>query len=280
MTITPTSTLRHTLLKAEIVPVTRLAPEERSSMLELMQEYYEAVTAREFLSDLSKKDSVIILRDSSGAIRGFSTLVTIRVRLDGRPLRAVFSGDTVIDRRFWGGRALGNAFLHYLFAVKIKSPLEPLYWLLISKGYKTYLMMANNFSEHYPRFEKPTPAGAKAVLDLCYSKLYPETYDPQRGVIAAAGNACRLRPSVAGVTLALLKSNPRIAFFEECNPGWREGVELACIAKMTLLMPIRYALKVIIADRVMKPLARVSRHLFHSLLRPEQEAGQERDREL
>lgn len=259
ITDTTTSSTRRTRLKAAIVPVDRLTHEDKSRMLELMRDYYQPVDAREFLSDLSKKDAVILLKDRTGAIQGFSTLVTFRMEISGRPLRAVFSGDTVIDRGYWGQRALGKAFLRYLFIEKIKSPFEPLYWLLISKGYKTYLMMANNFSEHYPRFEKPTPVRAGSIMNLCYSALFPDRYDPRSGIIEAGSDACRLLPGVARISANMLESNPRIAFFEQCNPGWREGRELACIARMTLLMPFRYALKVAVQDRVMKPLRVIRR---------------------
>jgi hypothetical protein len=53
-----------------------------------------------------------------------------------------------------------------------------------------------------------------------------------------------------------MKNNPRVAFFAESNPDWREGVELACIARMTLVMPVHYAIKVFLADRVIGPVRR------------------------
>ena len=34
-----------------------------------------------------------------------------------------------------------------------------------------------------------------------------------------------------------------IAFFQRANPAWREGVELACLARMTFAMPLKYAWK-------------------------------------
>lgn len=244
--------IRHADLKTAIVPTERLTPEDKTRMLGLMRAYYDSVTESQFLSDLSKKDAVILLKDRSRVIQGFSTLVSVRVKLDGRQIRAIFSGDTVVDKKYWGQRALGKAFLRYLFLEKLKSPFDPLYWLLISKGYKTYLMMANNFSEHYPRFERPTPARAGRMLDAFYSTLYPEHYDPKTGLIESRTEACRLKSGVAGIPASLLKSNPKVAFFEQRNPRWAQGAELACLARMTLLMPFQYALKVFMKDRVMK----------------------------
>ena len=250
---------QRTALKAAIIPVNRLAAADRARMFRLMQAYYDALTEEQFLSDLSRKDAVILLKDRSNTIQGFSTLAAVRASAGGKTLRAIFSGDTVIDKQYWSQRALGKAFLRHLFIEKLKSPFEPLYWLLISKGYKTYLMMANNFREHYPRFERPTPRRAKLIMDSFYSVLYPTDYNQQSGLIKTPGQSCRLKPGVAAIPTALLESNPRIAFFEQSNPRWREGEEMACIARMTLLMPFQYALKVMMKDRVIKPLRRLYR---------------------
>jgi hypothetical protein len=258
-------------LKAAITPISQLAPADKTRMFELMRAYYDSIAEQQFLSDLSKKDAVILLKDRSGAIQGFSTLASVRVNLDGKTLRAIFSGDTVIDKRHWGQRALGKAFLRYLFVEKAKSPFAPLYWLLISKGYKTYLMMANNFSEHYPRFDRSTPARAKRIMDSFYSKLYPANYNPQTGLIETPGEACRLKSVVAAIPAALAESNPRIAFFARSNPQWREGAELACIARMTLWMPLQYALKVVMTDRAIKPLQRLSRFALAPLKKRDQD---------
>lgn len=237
-------------LSAAIVPVADLSKRDLERMFQLMVSYYDSVTEEQFVADLSKKDSVIVLRDSANdLICGFSTLVTITTVVEGRNLRGVFSGDTVIEKGYWGQRALGKAFLRYLFIEKLRRPFEPLYWLLISKGYKTYLMMANNFSEYYPRFDSETPVEAKKIMDAFYTELYSERYDSKTGLIETSGGS-RLKSGVAEVSQSLTESNPKAAFFQRANPDWNRGVELACIARMTFLMPVKYALKTLIADYI------------------------------
>src|SRR5690606_10022407 len=130
----------------------------------------------------------------------------------------------------------------YLWFEKIKAPLKPLYWFLISKGYKTYLLMANNFSRHYPRLEEPTPAYYKKIMDEFYSMKFKTLYKSDQGLIIPEGPSCHLKENVADITETQLKV-PRIAFFQRSNPNWKDGTELACVAEMTLLMPIKYALK-------------------------------------
>ena len=256
-----TSSNKPSRLKASISRPGSLALNDRERMFQLMQKYYDAITEHQFLSDLSKKDAVILLRDRK-TIQGFSTLMKIDIELDNKPLRAVFSGDTVIEKDFWGSRALGTAFLRYMFIEKMKSPFAPLYWLLITKGYKTYLMMANNFSDHYPKFESATPPGVKRIIDAFYSALYRDRYDPETGLIESPGDPTRLRPGIAVISKALADSNPRIAFFQKANPSWQSGTELACIARMTIFMPFYYASKVFLKDRILKPVRRLSRLAF------------------
>ena len=248
-------------LKATTIAVSRLATADRARMLTLMQAYYDGVTEPQFVADLEKKDAVILLTDARQIIQGFSTLVSLRIEVEGRSARGVFSGDTVLAKDYWGSRALGRAFLRYLLIEKLRAPAEPLYWLLISKGYKTYLMMANNFAEHYPRYERQVPARVRRVMDGFYTALYATAYDPATGLIEAP-RAARLKSAVAPIPARLIETSPRIAFFERRNPRWRQGCELACIARMTAWMPLRFALKVMLKDGVIKPLRRLVRGLI------------------
>jgi hypothetical protein len=122
-------------------------------------------------------------------------------------------------------------------------------------------MMANNFAEHYPRYERSAPAPIKRLMDAFYTALYREAYDSATGLIETPGAAYRLKSAVAPIPARLIAANPRIAFFQQRNPRWPQGCELACIARMRLLMPLRFALKVIFKDGILKPLRRLSRGL-------------------
>jgi hypothetical protein len=245
-------------LKASIVSIADLQTEDKARMFTLMRKYYDAVTEEAFQADLGRKDAVILLRDR-GELQGFSTLVSLQVTIGRKTVYGVFSGDTVIDKQYWGRHALQKVFLRHMFREKLKRPFRPLYWLLITKGYKTYLMMANNFAEHFPRYEMSAPAEMKSIADAFYLKLFPEHYDPATGLIRFPAGACRLKSGVAEISNEMIASNPRIAFFERANPEWRNGVELACLARMALAMPFRYAAKALIKDRNLIGLARLFR---------------------
>jgi hypothetical protein len=227
---------------ARVVAVRSLSAADRDAMFALFDRYYADVTRARFDADLDVKDHVIALRDARGAWVGFSTLAQVTVDVDGVAHRGVYSGDTVLDEAQWGSGALGRAFLGYLLRVRLRHPLSPLWWFLISKGYKTYLLMANNFPEHWPRFEAPTPAEIEALRGAFASRAFGAAWRPADGVVRFEGPSGRLRSGVAAPDDAA-RARPRVAFFEAANPGWAAGDELVCVASMGWTMPLRYAWK-------------------------------------
>ena len=232
-------------LYAKVYAVGDVEPSLRRTMYSLLELYYDCTDWMRFNEDLDNKDAVIILFDRPmNRLRGFSTLKNAQVRRsDGNICRAVYSGDTVIERAYWGQKVLGVAFLRYLWMQKLRRPFQPLYWFLISKGYKTYLLMANNFETHYPRFEKETPDSMGRLLDDLGAHFFPKAYDQESGLIEFESSLGQLKDGIAGVDDLNTITHPRIKYFVERNPRWREGVELACIAEMTFFMPMKYALK-------------------------------------
>jgi len=234
----------HDILKGKIVPVSSLNSSDRSAMYGLMECYYDNIERERFNRDLDEKKDVILLLAGKGEeIKGFSTLMHVETVVNGRKARAIFSGDTVVDEAYWGQRILGRMFLSYLFTQKIKNPLLPLYWLLISKGYKTYLLMANNFIEHYPRHEKPTPKNKQKLIDAFATQLFGDSYCEESGCCRFPESLGQLREGVAPLKKEEVDGNSRIQFFLENNPGWIEGEELVCLARMSWSMPVSYLAK-------------------------------------
>lgn len=230
-------------LDATVQPVGSLTARDRAAMLELFGRYYDDVDPARFQHDLDRKDDVIVLRDAEAVIRGFSTLKQLVVHDDGVDHRGIYSGDTVIEHTAWGQGVLGRAFLRYLLKARVRHPLRPLWWFLISKGYKTYLLMANNFPEHWPRYERPTPPAASRVQRAFASRLFGDDFDAERGVVRFANPCGRLRDGVAEIDAGLLATQARVRFFQDHNPEWARGDELVCLARMTWTLPAAYAWK-------------------------------------
>ncbi len=231
-------------IKARLVPVDSISLAMQQCMYKIMETYYDGISFETFQHDLSEKTEVILLEHPSDGICGFSTLQCKRIQCEGRDVIGIFSGDTILERKYWGSPALGIRFLIHLWVLKLKNPTTPVYWFLISKGYKTYLLMANNFTQSFPSYDQPTPEFEQRLMDQFYSEKYGARYKPDRQlIIFDNGEAARLKQQVAPIAPSMRVPGSRIAFFEEINPGWSQGHELACIARMNLLMPFRYALK-------------------------------------
>lgn len=230
-------------LVASTVRVKRISRADVERMYQLFAEYYQNHTLESFEHDLYEKNHVIILRDRENkSIQGFSTLQRVPLKKFGKKVIGVYSGDTLISKDYWGSKSLGVEFLKYLWKLKVRRPGTAVYWFLISKGYKTYMIMANNFSIHYPRYETVTPPEYKTLMNDFYSQKFGDAYHADKDLIIHPGKSCALKDHVADITPELLR-DPKIAFFNDKNPGWIQGDEIACIAKMTYFMPFKYFIK-------------------------------------
>lgn len=228
---------------AQIKTISDVTSLEIDRMYSIFAKYYVNHNRDQFEIDLNEKNHVILLRDSrSKTIQGFSTLLQVDMTSLGFNALGVYSGDTVLEKDYWGNKALGIAFLKYLWLEKVKHPFRPVYWFLISKGYKTYLLMANNFATHFPRVEMQTPSLYKNLMDRFYGQRFHGFYKPDLGVIEFDSTSCCLKENVAEISADLFK-NRKIEYFVQMNPNWDQGHELACIAEMTLTMPFQYFIK-------------------------------------
>lgn len=222
-------------LSGIVRPVSELTPDEHERLYSLLQRYFNNVTRAQFEQDLAEKDRVILLTDSLiGQIQGFSTLMQLRVVIDDRPVVAFFSGDTIVERAYWGESALSRLWSRYVFGyagqIRRAAPETRVYWFLICSGYKTYRFLPTFFREFYPAYDRPTPQGVKRILDALAWLKFPSEYEAERGVVRL-GQATPLRPEVAAIT-AHVRANPHVAFFVAANPGHVDGDELACLTEI------------------------------------------------
>lgn len=195
---------------------------------------YEGAERSRFERDLAEKQHVILLYDrETRLLRGFSTVLVRRIQTLNGAATVVFSGDTVIDRAYWGQKQLQLAFARLLFTLKTGNPLEPLYWFLISKGYRTYLLLANAFPRAIPRVDRPDDEELQQLLDGLATERFGADYDARHGLVRYAMAHEHVREGIAPLTAVALR-NPHVRFFAERNPGHVNGDELACLAEVRL----------------------------------------------
>ena len=194
-------------------------------MHHLMTTHYEAVGWDCFCSDLAAKDEVLLLLDTQGDLRGFTTLAWNPGGYfdEGDVL---FSGDTIIDRSCWGSQELVRAFCRRAGEWKLRFG-RPLFWFLISKGHRTYLYLPLFARRFYPHPDQTEPEW-QALAGKVAARLFGDCWKPGEGVIRFMESQGHLREELMGGR----DENPWIRFFLERNPGYAKGEELVCLTEM------------------------------------------------
>jgi len=231
-------------LKARYVPIYKVSVDLMHRMYQVYRRYYENISLDVFCRDMLEKSGVFIIDERvSGRTVGFSTLKVLDMEVAGEKVTAVFSGDTIIEREFWGNKVLQFQFFLRVLKEKLKRPGRPLFWLLISKGYKTYLLLANNFYTYYPHPEGQNSHLAEHVGVYCRA-LFPGYFCEHRGLLDFGSGYTHLKDDVAGITDEMRHASAKIRFFEQRNPSWHRGTELPCIGLVDRHLLMRYPLDV------------------------------------
>ena len=213
-------------LHHQIVTASSLGHERRSDMLHLMQRCYEGVTAEKFEADLSEKTHVILLLNEANHLCGFSTQQIYLHHTKEGPIRVLFSGDTIISQEYWGTQELARGWCAVAAQALHLQPTLPLHWLLISKGYRTYLYLPLFFRHYLPN---PDCESSELWQSIATQK-FGAAFDPSTGIVRSSG------PLTAGLAEVPegRQDDPHVHYFLERNPGYAEGDELVCLAEVSL----------------------------------------------
>jgi hypothetical protein len=224
--------MKESSIQSRIVSVAEITLTDARVMYEIFARHYDCISCERFLLDLSEKDCVLVLRNANYEICGFSTQKVLRVSIGGTPVRAVFSGDTIVDRAYWGEQELSRCWCRYVSSVYAEDPSVRLYWFLISKGYRTYLYLPLFFENFYPGCDAPTPAFEQRVLDALATAKFPDHYCAESGLIEFPESHGQLKPHLAEISARRLR-DPNVQFFLKRNPAYATGQELACLAEIS-----------------------------------------------
>jgi hypothetical protein len=219
-------------LSGAVRAVSALSADEREQMYALMDRHFLAMSRDGFAADLAEKSSLILIHAvASGDLVGFSTLTRLDSCDQAGPVCAFFSGDTIIDRAYWGSPLLAQLWAQHVFDLAAQAATPRVYWFLICSGYKTYRFLPLFFRTFYPTYACPTPPEIGRLIDHLASLKFPHEYCPASGIVRLA-RPTPLRAEVAPLTAERCR-DPHIAFFAEVNPGHAEGDELVCLAELS-----------------------------------------------
>ena len=221
-------------ITASFKKIKRISIPELLEMHNIFIQYYHNADLNTFVTDMGAKTGVIMLHDKKEKrIVGFSTWTEIKLMANGKKSIGIFSGDTVVEKKYWGNKELHKQFLKQLLKTKLKQPKTPIFWLLISKGYKTYLLLTNNFPTHYPSHDKNN-IKLESIVDEYCQQLYPSAYNKTHRLLDFGDEYQHLKGDVAAITQDMTDSHPDIRHFEKLNPSWRQGTELPCVGEVSI----------------------------------------------
>jgi hypothetical protein len=216
------------------VDIALVTDELASTMFELLRTHFHNVSRDIFERDLSSKSTVLLLEEmESGRLLGFSTQRVIRSSFG---MRVVFSGDTIIDPMAWGSLALPKAWGGWMLSLSAEEPESPLYWMLISKGHRTFRFLPTYFVDYAPGLKREYSSDELCMIREIGGLLFGNKLTVnQQGFLVVAHDISSQRLKEHLIDERHLRSHQRdIKFFSNANPDYVHGTELVCIVNFTI----------------------------------------------
>ena len=222
----------------KIVRCSTLSDHDVSAMFELLVGSFQNVSRDAFENDLREKDEVVLLysgdRRSSAAHRlcGFSTIQFLQYRFSGQNHRVIFSGDTVIAPAYWGSLQLPVLWGRRMMELLDERPGVPLWWMLISKGIRTFKFLPVFFRSYFPNPAVPVPNEIRSLMETLGKLKFPSQFDRSEGVVRPSQSTYFLRPALAARKDG---AQEKIChqFFYSRNPEYDRGSELFCLTQFS-----------------------------------------------
>ena len=202
----------------------------RDDMFRLLGEHFAGVTRTQFERDLEEKNWVILVNQGARLV-GFSTLLAYEASFDDGPVSAIYSGDTIMARDAWGSTALPRAWIETVNELRTTYSRGPLYWLLLTSGFRTYRFLSVFWRIFWPRFDAPFDRERNRLLNHLAGERFGNQFDPATGIVRFQ-RPQRLRRELAEVPAGRF-ADPHIACFLARNPRHAEGDELVCLTELS-----------------------------------------------
>jgi len=217
-------------LYSEVLKLDTFTDTDKQEMFDLFKDCF-SVKKENFLADLKDKQWVILLREvESNRLAGFTSLKIFDFKFQGESMIVVYDGDTIIAPEFWGTTMLSKTWIKTVLEITQDDP-RPVYWMLITSGFRTYRFLPVFYKEFYPNHEHETPTQKQALMDALATHLFGDEYLKELGVVRFSDGATPLVNELAKVDDGRL-DDPHIDFYLRLNPGHVNGDELVCLTQI------------------------------------------------
>ncbi|MEM7179301.1 MAG: hypothetical protein AAF518_00195 [Spirochaetota bacterium] len=205
----------------------------QKELFQILQDYYTNTEYQEFCKDLQNKDAVLVLFDQEETPVGFTTWFVRDFQFAKQKGKFIYSGDTVIRKHASGSLALPIAWGKVMLDIADSLGTgEKLYWLLTTKGFRTYRYLSVFFKKFYPAVDSVSENLPETCEYLARS-LFGSMYQKETGILLRSGKKQAIR-FVAEDTAYISRSpDKHIRFFQKKNPRFFDGEELVCLAEFS-----------------------------------------------
>ncbi len=207
-----------------------LSEDDYLDMERLYLSHYDGASAKQVRTDLQDKDEAILVH-SQDELVGFTTLKVYEHVWQGRSIRVIYSGDTIVDRAHWGQQILAFTWIAKMGSLKRESPDLPMYWFLIVKGHRTYKYLPVFGKSFYPHWNIDR-SDLKPLADDLAKMRFGMDYNPVTGIVEFAQSKGHLKSEIALPTEEE-KTKDAVRFFLERNPNYTRGHELVCLCELS-----------------------------------------------
>jgi hypothetical protein len=219
-------------VRMQLLPTASLMDETRSELWDFTSRFVET-DRQDWQRKLDAHAEVILYRErGSGGLVGMAAVDFQEVTREGRRVHIILTSSVLLDERYRGQNLLQQrAGLVCFLRTRLRHPLAPIYWFFVTFSYKSYLLLAFNFAEFWPRPDQPMPHWERELMETLARQWYGDDWDSTQGVVHHQADK-KLRAGVTSISEPDL-TQPHIRFFNERNSLYHEGELLVCMAPLT-----------------------------------------------
>jgi hypothetical protein len=217
--------------ETHILPSDHITKTQILQMFTLHCHYFDNVSFEKFEHDFNKKQWCIVIFNKESEVVGYSTIELSEITFNNSPILILFSGDTLVAKEYRCSNALMPRFIQFTEYLQRQYPSHIRYWLLITKGYRTYRLIPVNYKTFYPTYRWNTPQEIKILMETLCKRMFGSRFDPITGILKSNFQNDFLKPEFATIPHERA-TNKDVRFFLDANPEFAKGDELVCLTPL------------------------------------------------